>query len=86
MKLKEWLNKKKISITQLAYYTGLTYHQVHFIAKGKTPPLPTAFIIEKFTNKEVTIQDLISPPEMKKYLDRMEVDNIELIKEYSKKK
>jgi transcriptional regulator with XRE-family HTH domain len=63
MKLQKWLEQKKIPRTEFAKKIGITRHALYLYLKGKRQPrLDIALRIEKATNGEVRVEDLIKQP------------------------
>ena len=60
MKLQNWLEEKRLSKTEFAKRIGITRHALYLYLKGKRQPrLDIALRIERVTNGEVTVEDLI---------------------------
>ena len=65
MKLSKWLKENKKSVVDVAYETGLTYHQVYYCYKGKTPVMKVAYIMQLYTKGAVEFLDMMSKSDLK---------------------
>lgn len=66
MKLKEYLFKKRIDPDQFAVACDLSIASVYRYLNGGRMHFKTAKTIEKFTNNEVTVEELINCDETTK--------------------
>lgn len=66
MKLREWMFRKEKKISDLAREINVNRSQLNQIVLGKRKPNPQlAAKIEKATNGEVTLRELLFPEEYK---------------------
>ena len=60
MKFREWLWKERLSVTRLALKIGVSRQQLNRVKLGQAEPsLKTAFLIEDYTNGQVTARELV---------------------------
>lgn len=59
MKLKEYMIKHQLVPESLAEQCSCSVASLYRYFKGKSPSLKNAYHIEKATNKEVTVEDLL---------------------------
>ena len=61
MKLSEYLESQKITITEMAGLCGLSFHQLYNLKVGRgNPSIQSALVVEHFTKGKITPKDLIS--------------------------
>lgn len=64
MKLKEWLQREKIPVTQLARQLEVHSNTLYLILSGKRyPGYHLAKSIEEYTQREVTVDELVRKKE-----------------------
>jgi len=74
MKLREYLQQKRMHETTLASTVGVSQSHINNIVLGKkNPSIVLAKRIEKATEGEVTIYDLINPEAPSRLKDKEEV-------------
>lgn len=60
MKFREWLEREKIPVTHAARYLEVHENHLYLILNGKRfPGYHLAKAIEEYTNKEVTVDELV---------------------------
>lgn len=52
MDLQEFLKRTGISQSELASRCGISYHQITYILRGKTPRLKTALLLSEYSKLE----------------------------------
>ncbi len=63
MKLTEWLKKEKVTKGEFAKRIGIARNTLYLYERGiRQPPLDIALRIERATNGEVRVEDLIRQP------------------------